>query len=182
MISSMRILLIAAFLALAVVAPRGAEAQSAPAIAVLDAPRIFRESKAAKSIQAEVEKKHAAFQAEIAKQEEGLRAADQKLKSQQAALSPEEFQKKRQEIAGQADKFRKNAQARRDQMENAVSAGNDQIRDALVKVVGEIAKAKGITLVLNKTIVVWPGASMDITAEALKKLDAALPKVTLPKT
>ena len=182
MIPSLRVLLIAAFIASACVAPRAAEAQSAPVIAVLDVPQVHRESKAAKSIQAEVEKKRAAFQAELAEQEKTLRAADQKLKSQQASLSPEDYQKKRQEIEAQAEKLRKNAQSRRDQLEKAVNAGADQIRKALVSVVGEIAKAKGVTLVLNKTIVVWPGDSVDITAEALKKLDQVLPKVTLPKT
>jgi outer membrane protein len=177
-----RVFLVAlAFSLLAAAPPRPAAAQGAPIVAILDVPHIQRESKAAKSIQAEIEKKRAAFQAEIADQEKSLRAADQKLKSQQATLSREDYQKKRQEIEAQADKFRKNAQARRDQLEKAVNAGADQIRKALVQVVGEIAKAQGYTLVLNKTMVVWPGPTADITAETLKKLDQVLPKVTLPK-
>ncbi len=151
-------------------------------IAVLDVPQIQRQSKAAKSIQAELEKQRAAYQAEIAKQEKSLRAADQQLKSQQATLSPEDYQKKRQEIEGQLDKLRQSAEARRVQLEKSMNAGSDQIRTALLKIVAEVAKARGATIVLNRLNVVWPGSALDITAETLKKLDEQLPKVTLPKS
>ncbi len=170
-------------LSLAAAAPHAVAAeQGAAVIAVLDVPQIQRNSKAAKSIQTQIEAQRDAYEAELAKQEKSLRAADQQLKAQQASLSPEDYQKKRQELEGQADKLRKNVQARKNQLEKAVNAGADQVRQALIKVVSEIAKAKGLTLVLNKNQVVWSGTTLDITADTLKTLDERLPKVTLPKS
>ena len=51
---------------------------------------------------------------------------------------------------------------------------------ALLQTCADIAKAKGLTMVLNKAMVVLNVASYDITKEALQKLDAKLASVKLP--
>ena len=48
-------------------------------IAILDMERILRESKAAKTLRTEVDKRRTTFQAELQDQENALRAADQEL-------------------------------------------------------------------------------------------------------
>jgi Skp family chaperone for outer membrane proteins len=55
-----------------------------------------------------------------------------------------------------------------------------QVEQALFQTTADIAKARGLTLVLNKAMVVLNVTSYDITKEALQKLDARLTSVKLP--
>ena len=164
-------------------APQSFAAEQAPPlkIAVVDVQFIMRDSKAAKTVHAEVEKQRNAYQNDLAQQENALRAADGQLNSERATLSKEAYQKKRQELDQQAAQLRKNVQTRKDELEKLFSNGIGQIRDALVQVVAEIAQAKGVTLVLYKSQVLLAANTYDITAETLKKLDAKLPSVKLTK-
>ena len=148
-------------------------------VAVLDVQQIMRESKAAKTMQAELEKRASAYDAEIAQREKALRTADQQLESQRASLSQADFQKKRDELRNQAEQFANDVQSRRQQLAKLRSSGLTQIRKALSEILQEIAKAKGITLVLSKSQILLSANAYDITAETLKKLDAKLPAVKL---
>jgi len=184
--------ILAALTVVLVLAGHAAIAQQQPAAAaapqpipvvvgILDEQEIMRSSKAGKALKAELDKQNAAFRAEIAQQESTLRAAAEQLQAQQASLSPEAFQKKRQELDAQVETYRKNAQARKDQLDRAFAAGVKQMRDALGKVASEIAQARGMTLVLDRSQVVLSHNGFDITAEALKRFDQRLPSVSLPK-
>jgi len=62
-------------------------------------------------------------------------------------------------------------------MENGAMS---QVEQALVQVTAEIAKARGLTLIMNKAAVVLNVAGYDITKEAMQKLDARLASVKLP--
>jgi Skp family chaperone for outer membrane proteins len=55
-----------------------------------------------------------------------------------------------------------------------------QVEQALLQTTADIAKARGLTMVLNKAMVVLNVASYDITKEALQKLDAKIASVKLP--
>jgi len=178
------ILLVAGGVLIGAVGGGSAVAQEASKVVIglLDVAQINRDSKAAKSLRAGFEKQRETYQAEIAKQEQSLRKTDQELKSQQASLSPEDFQKKREELQAQSDKLRESVQARKSQLEKALQAGDKQIREALIKIVGELAKEKGVTLVLNEALIIWSsGSAVDLTPEALSRLDTKMPKISLPK-
>lgn len=148
-------------------------------IGILDAQVIKRDSKAAKAMQAELKKKDAAYKAELVQKEKALLQAAQKLAADRKSLSAEEFEKRRQELNAQEDQYRKDALARQRQFQALEANGNAQITKALIEVVAEIAKAKGITLVMYKSEVLLTASAYEITAETLKKLDAKLPTVKL---
>ena len=150
-------------------------------VAVLDVQQIMRESKAAAGIQAEIQRQRAAYQAELAQQENALLAADQDLASQRATLSQEQYKLKRQGLDEQAMQLRRNVQGRKDELEDLFNNSINEVRQALAQVVAEIAQEKGITLVLSKSQVVLSANGFDITADALSKLDARLPSVAVAK-
>ncbi|QEX22333.1 molecular chaperone Skp [Hypericibacter adhaerens] len=181
-----------AMLALAVLAPSAAPrahaetaqpaTQQAPLnIAVIDIQQILRDSTAAKSVRAQVDKQKDAYQAQIAQQENALRDADKKLAEQRATLSADDFAKKQDQLRQQMDQLRQNSEKLKQQLEDAFNAGMGQVSQALAGVLTDIAKQRSLTLVLDKRAVPLSANSFDITADALKGLNAKLPSVTIPK-
>ena len=180
-----------AMLALAVLAPAGAliaraetaqPAQQIPvSIAVIDIQQILRDSTAAKAVRAQVDKQKDAYQAQIAQQENALRDADKKLAEQRATLSADDFAKKRDQLGQQMDQLRQNSEKLKQQLEDAFNAGMGQVSQALAGVLTDIAKQRNLTLVLDKRAVPLSANGFDITADALKALNAKLPTVAIPK-
>jgi Skp family chaperone for outer membrane proteins len=177
--------LMPAMLALALCfAPRVEAADEQPTaafVAVLDVQQVLRDSMAAKALRAEIEKRQGEYQSELARQENALRSASEKLMAERDDIAPEEFVRRRQEIDQQVAELRRQSQARKRQLETTYNDGVDEVRRVMLEVVGQIAQVRGATLVLNKSSVVLGASEFDITAEVIVKLDAALPSVTAAK-
>ena len=171
---------------LSIVSPTAFAQSTAPAaaqpavIGVLDVQFILTNAKAAKGVRAALEKQAAAFQAELAQQENAIRAADQQLQQQRATLSPQDYEAKRAELGQKVEALRQKAASRNKQLQQMDSGAMTQVTQALVQTTAEIAKARGYTMVLNKAMVVLNVTSYDITKEALQQLDARLASVKLP--
>jgi Skp family chaperone for outer membrane proteins len=161
------------------VAPPPAHAQQQINVAILGVQEIMRESAASKIVLGEIQKREAALKAEVEKRENALLAADQQLAQQRGTLSAEEFAQKRAELSQQAAEVRKYAQGQQAQIAELARKGEGQIRQKLLEIVGQIAKEKGIMLVLNKAQVVLFPTELDITGEAMQRLNAQMPSVSL---
>lgn len=164
--------------------PRPALAQTAQVplvVAVLDVNFILRESSAAKAVRDQVDKQRDAYQADLVQQENALRETDKQLAQQRATLSQEEFAKRRNELNQKIDLLRQESDKRKQQLEKAFNTGMQQVTKALEGVLADIAKQRGLTLVLNKAMVPLSANNLDITQEALKALNAKLPTVAVPK-
>jgi Skp family chaperone for outer membrane proteins len=171
--------------ALVVGAPAASFAQATLAnvpvvVGVLDVQLIMRDSKAAKSVRSALDRQAAAYQAELAQQENALRNADQQLMQQRASLPADEFAKRSNELSQKADALRQTAEKRRQELQKMENGAMIQIDQSLLQAAAEIAKARGITLVLNKSAVLLNVQTYDITQDALKRLDAQLTSVKLP--
>jgi len=147
---------------------------------VMDVQYILANAKAAKSVKAALEKQAAAYQAELAQQENAIRAADQQLQQQHATLSQADFEAKKNALGQQVEALRQKAVTRNKQLQQMENGAMTQVEQALSQATAEIAKARGLTMVLNKAMVVLNVTSYDITKEALAKLDARLSTVKLP--
>jgi len=78
-----------------------------------------------------------------------------------------------------AKALRKNASSRRKELELARKKGLEQIFKTLDVVIKDIAEKRGLTLVINRSLVVLAAENWDITSEVQKGLDAKLPKVSI---
>lgn len=148
-----------------------------PKIAVLNIQRVERESLAGKSIVPQVDKLRSAYQKQVRKQEAELRKADQELGGQRAILSPEMYTKKRREFQVRAGQAQKDVQARKRRLEIAVRNATNKMRRSLLLVTQEIAQQRKINIVLPKSVVLLRDKRLDITSEALKRLNKKLPSV-----
>jgi len=147
---------------------------------VIDIQYILTNAKAAKGVKAALEKQAAAYQAELAQQENAIRSADQQLQQQRATLSQQDFDAKKAALGQQVEALRQKAAARNKQLQQMENGAMTQVEQALLQTTADIAKARGLTMVLNKAMVVLNVQSYDITKEALQKLDAKIASVKLP--
>jgi outer membrane protein len=155
-------------------------AQSAPlVVGIIDLQTVLKQSKAGQSLEQALLTKSKAINAEIGKTEQGLRAKRQKLEQSRSSLAPADFQAQLSALQKEFDALRKNASTKRKELELARNKGLQQISNSLDVVVGDIAKKRGLTLIINKSLVVMAAQEWDITAEVQKGLDAKLPKVSI---
>jgi len=152
-------------------------AQEGTVIAILDMERILRDSKAAATLREEIDKQRELHQTTLREQENALRTADQELARQRAVLSAEAFAAKRKELQEQANGLQQGFVSRQKEMEKLFGGGIRQVRQALAEVVKEIADERGISLILLKATIVLASRELDITDEALQRLDERLPSV-----
>ena len=161
-----------------------AVAQAAPntaplVVGTVDLQTIVTKSKAGQSLEQALVAKSKAINADIGKTEQGLRAQRQQLDQQRSSLPPADYQAKVAQLDKQFDTLRKTASAKRKELALARNKGLEQISKALDVVISDIAKKRGLTLVINKSLVVLAAENWDITTEVQKGLDAKLPKVSI---
>jgi outer membrane protein len=188
-VRSMRTLIIALIVATATIGGgialpvHSAGAQSAQdvplVVGTLDLQTILKKSKAGQSLEQALLAKSKAINAEIGKTEQGLRAKRQQLEQQRSSLPPADFQAQLGQLEKEFDALRKSASAKRKELEQARNKGLEQISNTLDVVIRDIATKRGLTLVINKSLVVMAAENWDITTEVQKGLDAKLPKVSI---
>ncbi len=159
-------------------APAGQPANPSPVVVgIVDVPFLLSQSKGGKSLNSQSEARRKALQAELLKQEENFRTQQQQLLAQRASLQPADYQKKEQDLAASYQKFREGVGAKKKSYETAHEKAYQQLSDALSKVLTEFASQRGINLILSRQNVVVSDEKWDITAEVLKRLDAAIVSV-----
>lgn len=151
----------------------------ADTIAYVNVQEIMRESSAAKSMKDQLAAKYKVFQAEMSKKEEELQKEDQALAKQHGVLSSDAFEKKAKDFRAKATAVQKEAQTKRQELDNASSSALNEIQKATFEIVSKIAKDKGYTAVLSSSELLYADAKDDITKEVLSKLNSSLPKVTV---
>jgi Skp family chaperone for outer membrane proteins len=148
-------------------------------IGTLDWQIIQTQSKAGKSLVAELQKRAKAVNADVSKKEQAIRAKRQQLEQSRASLQPADYDAKRKAIDSEFEALRKDSNAKRKDLEKARNAGFEQILKALDGVIRDVANKRGLTLILHRSAVVLGPDVWDITEEVKKALDAKLPAVKI---
>jgi outer membrane protein len=165
------------FLCLFLALPFSAQAETS--IAVVDVQALLSRSDAALSIDKQADELKNKFMVDVSKQEQALRENEAKLTSERASLSKEEFAERAKEFEGKLIEMRRAAQIEKRKYDEATTKALNQLRDKLYEIVQQIAKEKKYSLVISKQNVIVGEQSIDITEESLKRLNAALPSISL---
>lgn len=155
------------------------QAQLPLVLGIVDFPTIMVESKAGKGLKAQADKLAAAFEVDYKKQGKAFNEAQRQLEEQRSTLTKEDLQKKVAELNAQGKKIKDGFDERKQTLDAAFSKARDQIKDALLQIVADIAKKRGMTLVLNKSDTVLSAEGFDFTDEATKRLNDKLPSVKM---
>ncbi len=163
-------------------APADVDAQATPParVAILEFQRIMLESAAATDIKVQVDQRRQFYQTEITKQEQELRAAEQELSRQATILAPEALEQKRREFEARFAEVQAGMQTLKRELDQAYAYGMKEVQRALTVIIAEIAKERGFNLVLPQGRIVFADNSLNITDEALRRLNAQLPSVKVP--
>lgn len=173
---------LALFLAL-LATPAAARGPLPPAVvAVVDYQRVLREAKAAQSIRHQLEERRAAFEREVREEQARLVEEERELARQRALLSPEAFAERRRQFEEEAARVQRLVQSRRQELDRVAAEAYARVRDAVVRVVSELAEEKGFNLVLPSSAVLLFAPELDLTEDVLKGVDRILPDVRVPES
>ncbi len=153
-------------------------------LAVIDTEVIRRNSRAFKDIGAQIVKYRKAIQADIQKDEEALRSANEELARKRAILAPETFAEERRQFEERLVQVQRTVQNRKKDLERVGLEAVRKVEAVLNKIITEVAKEQSLGLILRKNQTVLVAKELDITPRVLKRLDTALPslKVSDPGT
>jgi len=161
-------------------APASAQQQPVPVVVgVVDADKILQDSKAGQGLKAQIDQRQKQIKADYDKQQKQFDDAARNLLQQRNTLSDADFQKKKEALRQQGDQETKALNDRQRKLERGIAKGQAEIVQALVDVVKDVSKARGLTLVVSKAVTPYYDASYDISQEVMQKLNAKLPAVKL---
>lgn len=147
-------------------------------VAAIDVQRIYREAKAAKAFRNQIDRQRAAEEDRFRAREKALLEADKELRRQQPILSEEAFARKGQELTRKVTALQRDVQNHNKTLKDRLDRGLSQVQKALIEVVREIASERNLDLVITAGSVVLQNPELDITNEALARLDAKLPAIS----
>jgi Skp family chaperone for outer membrane proteins len=166
-------------------APAGgaAGAQQIPIIVgVLDTQAILNTSSAGKSLNAQWTAQVKAITDAMAKKEDGLRAQAQQLevaRSGNPPMAPADYAAKRKAIEQQDVQYQQDFAKQKQALDGKLDKARETIANAARKAMADVAKARGLTLILDRSAVPYSPQPWNVTDEVMARLNKALPSVKL---
>ncbi len=150
-----------------------------PCMAVLDINAILEDSRAAVSLAQQMDNLRDRYSAVVAQKEQALRAEERHILEQGANMNAEELQALKDAFTGRVALLEDFIQVHQDQLSNAAQNAMNQIRHDVLDIAAHIAKARGYMYVVPAASLLYFDPSVNITAEALARLNLILPVVTV---
>ncbi len=151
----------------------------APKIAMVDYQKILRESLAAQSLREQLDEVRRQERDKIAKLEDTLRDSRKEIDRQRTVLSPEAYEKKVLEWERTSGEHVRAVEKRKRALDIAFERSLGKIQGGLVKVIRAISDEKKINLVFTRSQVLLVDPDMNITDDAMARLNKDLTSVKL---
>jgi outer membrane protein len=136
-----------------------------PKIAIIDIENTLSTTAAGKRANETFEKTRKAKQGLLDKQQEELKKADADLVKQRAVLKPEVFEGKRQELEKRFVELQQTyVKLERELAQDRTKLIQDLLKQAEPKIAA-IAKAEGVSLILDQSATVWADPAVDLTSK-----------------
>lgn len=149
-------------------------------IAVVDVGKVFRESAAVESINAQLRPYLERFRADAAEVENELRNTQDELARRQATTLPTDAHAaERLELEQRALEAQNKMLGRKRALDQAQASAMRQVETTLNTIVAEIFTDRKLSLILRRDQTAFFNPSMDITEEVIKRLDQRLPTVEI---
>ncbi|MCU0902565.1 MAG: OmpH family outer membrane protein [Tabrizicola sp.] len=169
----------AGFLAIGV---QGA-AQEAPApLLTLDQDRLFLDSNFGKAAIARERAATDALEQENRRIEAELVAEEQALTDLRTTLTPEEFTARADAFDAKVERIRGEQDAKSQTLALAREKDRKDFLQVAVPILGDLLGDKGAVAILDKNLVILSLSAIDVTDEAIARVNAALDKPSAPET
>lgn len=143
-------------------------------ILTIDSDRIFNESAFGLRVAAEIEAKSAELSAENRKIETDLEAEEQQLTIERAILSSDEFRKLADAFDEKVQQIRRAQAVKGQALNDLVGQEREVFLNAAGPVLEQLMRDAGAAVILERRSVFVSANAIDITSEAIKRLDAAV--------
>jgi outer membrane protein len=142
-------------------------------IAVVNLNKCVRESLKGKRLYRRLEDKRDVLQKKVNQKEAELKKLQDELKKQSMMLSPDALRKKRKLFERKQQEYRYFLEDAQDELREEEAKGIEKLLVDLRKVISNIAKKEGYTLVLeiSKGGILYSKGNIDITSEVIKEFD-----------
>jgi Skp family chaperone for outer membrane proteins len=147
------------------------------AVAVIDFRGVLSQSEAAKGIREIVDTRREEFRSQFAQIEKQLREEQKALAQQRSIITADAFEQRAQNLQGRVRQAQLEAQRSNQQLKRALDKAMDTVQKSLFRVVAELAEESGAGVVLFRNSIVIAVKNLEISQEALKRLNASLSKV-----
>ncbi len=160
-----------------------AQQPASPVIIIADINQILRDAKAAKDVQAQLDKAMMGYSKAVTAQENELQKMRDELERQRATLAPDAFSARARAYQQRFDSLDHSVQANRQAMQQSYNDAMTKVENTALQIIAGIAAERKANLVLTRAAVLFEADGLDVTAEVTKRLDAKLPSLTvnLPK-
>jgi outer membrane protein len=146
-------------------------------VGVIDLNFILSDSDAAKDAAKQIENIAKDIEEEIQKKDQSLIDEQGEILESQQIMAPAAFEEKRKEYEKKVQNYNITRQEKLMSIDILVSDSRNKILNELKPILEDISNEKGITVLLEKNSVLLNAENMDITKEALKKLNKKLPSI-----
>lgn len=139
-------------------------------VGYVDLQRTLSETKVGKAAKKRLERNKKKKQSELDKKQKGLQKSADELKKQQMALKPEILRQRQRELQ---QKYVKLQETYMQLQQNLVAQEAQLVKEIFAKAspaIKAVAKRRGLTMVVDKSMVLWAEGSLDITNEVNKKI------------
>lgn len=170
--------IIAAFFTL-VFAGNLTAAQADTTIGVLDMRKLVEESEAGKNIATQLKTRRDAIQKEANDFEKKLKDEEQAILKNRATMKQEEFETKKKAFEQEYVNSRDAIFKKTNDLETDRKKALAQLQTGIAKAAADVADAKKLQVILDRTAVVIAEQTMDITADVMKKLNETVKTVSV---
>ena len=145
----------------------------------LDLDIIMTNSKAGKSINAQLEKKHKKNIKNFQKIEEELKKEETEIISQKSVISKEEFEKKIIILRDKANNYRKERNNNIDNLNNERMNATTKMIALIKPILSDYSQKNSISLIIQKRNIIIGKTSLDITPDILEIVDKKIKEISL---
>jgi Skp family chaperone for outer membrane proteins len=156
--------------------------KAALSIAIIDINGVLEQSTAIKKIRAIIDEENKKFLASTDEEQQSLRSEELKLEAQRDILSETEFNLRLKQFQDRVAVLQQKLQRQRREFDASLQQANEQLRKLLYQIIAEITKENGYTLVIQKQNIVLYDLSIDISDEALLRLNERTKDMTVTFT
>ncbi|NJM83615.1 MAG: OmpH family outer membrane protein [Tabrizicola sp.] len=153
-------------------------AQDAPvvpgAILTINQDRLFAESQFGKATLEREQAERAAHAAENLRMEQELETEERDLTVRRATLPGEEFARLAEDFDRRAEDIRATRDAQASEIRERAEEDRRRFFRAVIPVLGELLTETGAVAIIDKGAIILSLSAIDVTDEAIKRVDAAL--------
>ncbi len=148
-------------------------------IGVIDMQQVLRQSDALATIRQTLDEQNVIFQKDMTAKEEKLREIERRLKDEKDTLSEDEFNKRRADFQLKVLDVQRAIQTQQSNFDRSIKLVQGQLQQELIKIVSMMGQERKLSMVIRRENLVIFDTSIDLTDEALLRLNERTKNMTV---